>query len=234
MTTSLSHPDTPCVTDFADKFSAFPVLESQEVFTGKVFSMLSEKVQYGDGVATRDFVQHPGAVAIVPLREGVAGESGEPEVLFIDQYRHPVGATLWEIPAGLLDVDGEDPLTAAQRELAEEADLQAGRWDVLVDYFTTPGGSSEALRVFLARDLSPIPAEQRSFQREAEEALMTSRWVPLSEAVTAIFTGRIHNPSAVVGVLATALAIGSRGGSPVDLRSPQAPWFKQNPRGSRS
>lgn len=210
-----------------DKQTEFPVVDSLEVFRGKVFSMLTERVRYGDGVAMRDFVKHPGAVAIVPLREGSASASGEPEVLLINQYRHPVGATLWEIPAGLLDIAGEDPLRAAQRELEEEADLRAARWDVLVDYFTTPGGSSEALRVFLARDLTLIPAVERSFQREAEEAFMTRRWAGLREAVSAIFAGQIHNPSAVVGVLATALALGLPGISPVSLRSVSAPWFRK-------
>ncbi len=210
-----------------DKRTEFPVVDSLEVFTGKVFSMLTERVRYGDGAVIRDFVKHPGAVAIVPLRDGSASTSGEPEVLLINQYRHPVSATLWEIPAGLLDIAGEDPLRAAQRELAEEADLHAARWDVLVDYFTTPGGSSEALRVFLARDLTLIPAVERSFQREAEEAFMTRRWVELRQAVAAIFAGQIHNPSAVVGVLATALALGLPGVSPVSLRPVSAPWFRK-------
>ena len=210
-----------------DKRTEFPVVDSREVFRGKVFSMLTEQVRYGDGAVIRDFVKHPGAVAIVPLREGSASTSGEPEVLLINQYRHPVGATLWEIPAGLLDIAGEDPLRAAQRELVEEADLRAARWDVLVDYFTTPGGSSEALRVFLARDLTLIPAVERSFQREAEEAFMTRRWVGLRQAVAAIFAGQMHNPSAVVGVLATALALGLPGVSPVSLRPVSAPWFRK-------
>ena len=215
------------VEPLADERTVFPVVDSVEVFRGKVFSLLTEQVRYGDGVATRDFVKHPGAVAIVALREGSDSAAGEPEVLLINQYRHPVSATLWEIPAGLLDIAGEDPLQAAQRELAEEADLQAARWDVLVDYFTTPGGSSEALRVFLARDVIQLPAAERSFRREAEEAFMTQRWVGLSQAVAAIFAGQMHNPSAVVGVLSTALALGLRGVSPVSLREVSAPWFRK-------
>lgn len=215
------------VEPLADERTVFPVVESVEVFRGKVFSMLTEQVRYDDGVATRDFVKHPGAVAIVALREGSASATGEPEVLLINQYRHPVSATLWEIPAGLLDIAGEDPLRAAQRELEEEADLHAARWDVLVDYFTTPGGSSEALRVFLARDVTRMPVSERSFRREAEEAFMTQRWVGLSQAVAAIFAGQMHNPSAVVGVLATALALGLPGVSPVSLRGVSAPWFRK-------
>lgn len=206
-----------------DKKTIFPVLESQEVWRGNVFSLLSERVQYGEGTAVRDFVKHPGAVAIVPLREVPSADNpqGLPEVLLIDQYRHPVGATLWEIPAGLLDVPGEDLLIAAQRELAEEAELRAKRWDVLVDYYTSPGGSSEALRVFLARDLETIPAAERTFVKEDEEAFMTKRWVGLHEALAAIFAGRIHNPSAVVGLLATQYALQAPHET---LRKPDAPW----------
>lgn len=209
----------------ADRKTTFPVLESREVWHGHVFSMQSEQVQYGDGVATREFVKHPGAVAIVPLREGGAAENsaGVPEVLLINQYRHPVGASLWEIPAGLLDIAGEDPLTAAKRELSEEADLRAARWDVLVDYFTTPGGSTESLRVFLARDLEPIPSGEQTFVKQDEEAFMTRRWVGLHEALTAILAGRIHNPSAVVGLLATQYALQATHES---LRKPDAPWLR--------
>lgn len=204
--------------ELTDEKTAFEVIDSLEVFRGNVFSMVSEQVKYRDGVATRDFVKHPGAVAIVPLREG----ANAPEVLLVHQYRHPVRAMLWEVPAGLLDIEGEDPLQAAKRELAEEANLNAQRWDVLVDYFTTPGGSSESLRVFLARDLSQIPPAQRNFQPREEEAFMTHRWVRLDEAVRAIYEGRIHNPSAVVGLLATQHALATR----QILRQPQASWLR--------
>lgn len=210
----------------SDRKTSFPVLESREVFRGRVFSMLSQQVRYEHEVVCRDFIKHPGAVAIVALRRGqdASNPAGKPEVLMIDQYRHPVGATLWEIPAGLLDVAGEDSLAAAQRELREEASLQATRWDVLIDYFTSPGGSSESLRVFLAQDLTFIPPENNDFVKEGEEAFMTSRWVTLDDALNAIFDGRLHNPSAVVGVLATALFFGLPG--PSELRSPSSVQFR--------
>lgn len=227
------------MSDLRDTPRAFPVEESREVFAGRVFSMWSEKVRFADAVAQRDFVRHPGAVAIVALREAVKGArvedsarvedgagvlagGGEPEVLLINQYRHPVGMMLWEVPAGLTDVAGEDLLAAAQRELAEETDLRAARWDVLVDYYTTPGGSTEGLRVFLARELSEIPVVQRSFVRREEEAFMTRRWVGLSQAVEAIFAGQIHNPSAVVGILAVARAWEH---PKLALREAKAPWL---------
>jgi 8-oxo-dGTP pyrophosphatase MutT (NUDIX family) len=117
----------------------------------------------GGGSSRRDWTHHRGAAAVVAL-----DESGR--VVLIRQYRHPVGRFMWEIPAGLMDVDGESWLRAAQRELAEEADLVASTWHLLVDVHTSPGFSDQLERVFLARDLAP--AGER-FQREHEEAELT-------------------------------------------------------------
>jgi ADP-ribose pyrophosphatase len=149
-------------------------------------------------------------------------------VLLIRQYRHPVRAREWEIPAGLLDVDGEPPLTAAQRELAEEADLAAERWNVLADFLNSPGGSDETIRIYLARGVTAVPA----FERTEEEADIEVRWVPLDEALDAVLARRVQAPSLVVGVLAAAAsrARGWAGLAPGDepwLRHPKAggpPW----------
>ncbi len=197
-----------------DALAPRPVVETTVVHEGRVFDLRSDVVDLGDGGrVTREYLDHPGAVAIVAL-------DADERVLLLRQYRHPVRRELWEVPAGLLDVVGEDGRVAAARELAEEADLRAARWDVLVDYFTTPGGSNEALRVFLARDLSPVPDDER-FVREAEELDMELRWVPLDEAVSAVLGGALHNPSAVVGILAAAT---SRAGGWASLRPADAPW----------
>lgn len=148
------------------------------------------------------------------------GEEGHEEVLLERQYRHPVRAELWEVPAGLLDVPGESPLAAARRELSEEVDLAADTWDVLVDFFTSPGGSTEALRVFLARDVHPTG---QVFPRQEEEATMEHLWLDLDGAVDAVLDGRIHNPSAVVGILA---AHTSRARAWAGLRPTTAPWMR--------
>ncbi|WP_324653540.1 NUDIX hydrolase [Georgenia sp. H159] len=197
------------------------VVERRVLHAGKVFDLVGENVRLDADDAepvVREFLDHPGAVAVVVMREGPDGE----EIALVDQYRHPVRAVLWEVPAGLLDVAGEDYLTAAQRELAEETDLRAERWDVLVDYFTTPGGSDESLRVYLARDVSEVDAADRH-DRADEERDMTLRWVTLDDALAGVHAGRIHNPSAVVGILATASARAS--GWSV-LRPADAPWFR--------
>ena len=179
-----------------------------------VWDIARDTVDLGDGgVVKREYMQHTGAVGILALDD-------DGRVLFVEQYRHPVGMLLWELPAGLLDVAGEAPLDAAKRELAEEADLRAGRWDVLIDWFNSPGGTTEALRLYLARDLSAVP-EAEQHQREAEELGMTVRWVPLEEARDAVLAGGLHNPGAVVGVLAACEA---RAQEWRTLRPADAPW----------
>ena len=142
------------------------------------------------------------------------------EVLLIKQYRHPVGMDLWEIPAGLLDVEGEDFVVGAARELAEEADLVADRWNVLADFFNSPGSSSEAIRIYLARGLSEVPGHERHVRTD-EEAEIELHWTPLDDAVRAVLDGRLHNPSAVVGILAAAAA---QADNFQGLRPADAPW----------
>lgn len=206
------------VQEIADQPSPHEVVASQVVWNGRIVDMIKDHVIVVEGQepVVREYTRHPGAVAVVVLR----GESGGEEILLERQYRHPVKAELWEIPAGLLDIPGEDPRIAAERELAEEADLVADRWDVLVDYFTSPGGSTEPLRIFLARDLR---AADEVFDREDEEATMEYAWVRLDDALTMVLDGRLHNPSAVIGVLATHAARG-RGWS--GLRPADAPWLR--------
>ncbi|MEV7971555.1 NUDIX hydrolase [Cellulomonas sp. NPDC089187] len=175
-----------------------PVLEHELLHHGKIWDLVSERVDLGESQVVREFLDHPGAVAIIALDQ-------QERVLLLRQYRHPVRHELWEPPAGLLDVEGEPPVRAAARELAEEADLRAGRWDLLTEFFTSPGGSDERIAVYLARDLSPVPEAER-FTREDEEAGMVPFWVSLDDAVDAVLTGRLSSPSATVGILAAAAA----------------------------
>src|SRR5690606_17048131 len=122
----------------------------------------------------------------------------EGRMLVIQQYRHPIRHRDWELPAGLLDIEGEDPMVAAQRELAEEADLVAREWQPLVSTWTTPGGNSELIRIYLATGLVAAPDV---FAREDEEADIRLEWVPLSDAVDAVLDGRLRNGILCVGVL---------------------------------
>ena len=184
-----------------------------EGFRGRVWDVVTERVDLGHGVVTRDFVLHTGAVAVVAYRE-------PGEVLVLLQYRHPIGRKIWEPPAGLLDKKGEDPLETAKRELHEEADLIADTWHVLLDVFSSPGGSSEAIRLYLARDLRPVPESERH-TREAEERDIEARWIPLEDALSAIVSGRLGGPTAVMGFLAVDHA--KRAGWST-LRPADAPW----------
>ncbi|KQX89974.1 MULTISPECIES: NUDIX domain-containing protein [Streptomyces] len=183
-------------------------------FTGNKTSVRTDDVVMPDGtVARRDYQVHPGSVAVLALDE--AGR-----VLVLRQYRHPVRQKLWEIPAGLLDIPGENPLHAAQRELYEEAHVKAEDWRVLTDVYTTPGGCDEAVRVFLARDLSEVEGER--FEVSEEEADMEQARVPLPELVQGVLAGELHNNCLVVGVLALTAVLGGDG---VDaLRPAEAPW----------
>lgn len=199
-----------------DQPGSAPVVSSWTIHEGRIWDVAGDDVDLGgDAPVVREYVRHPGAVAVIALDD-------DDRVLLLRQYRHPVRAFLWEPPAGLLDVPGEELLAAAVRELAEEADLRAERWDVLVDYYTTPGGSDEAIRVFLARGLSDVPHDERH-EREDEERDMHGEWVPLDDAVAAVLGGRVHNPSAVVGVLAAAVA---RAGGWGSLRAVGAGWVR--------
>jgi 8-oxo-dGTP pyrophosphatase MutT (NUDIX family) len=183
----------------ADVVEPRPVVHEETVHHGLVWDVVRDTVDLGPGgVVRREYVRHPGAVAVLAMDD-------DGRVALVHQYRHPVRMVLWELPAGLLDVHGEPPLEAARRELMEEADLLAQRWDVLVDWFNSPGGMDEALRVYLARDLSEVPDGERHV-REAEEHGMPVRWATLDEARDAILSGRMRNPSAVVGVLAACAA----------------------------
>jgi ADP-ribose pyrophosphatase len=163
--------------------------------------------------AEREVVAHPGAVAVVALDD-------DGNVVIVNQYRHPVRARLDELPAGLLDVKGEQPLDAAKRELAEEAGLVAGEWNVLVDLHSSPGISTEAVRVYLARGLKPAPGDQR-FQPEGEELSLHVDREQLSHAVRRVLAGGITNALAVAGILA---AIHGRATAWRDLRPADAPW----------
>ena len=176
------------------------VLGSELVYQGRVWDVRADRVRYGDGEIVRQYVAHPGAVAILALDE-------EGRVLVIQQYRHPIRHRDWELPAGLLDVEGEPPLAAAKRELAEEADLVAATWEPLVSSWTTPGGNDEIIHVFLATGIS---AADVPHDREDEEADIRVEWVPLAEAVDAVLAGRMRNGILSIGVLAAAQRLRDR------------------------
>lgn len=192
MSSLTSGPLTESVEVLRDEPFEPEVLHSEVVYKGWVWDVRSDRVAYGDGEIVREYVDHTGAVAILALDD-------DGRVLLIQQYRHPIRHRDWELPAGLLDIAGEDPMVAAQRELAEEADLVARDWQPLVSTWTTPGGNSELIRIYLATGIQAAPA---AYAREDEEADIRLEWIPLADAVDAVLEGRLRNGILSIGVLA--------------------------------
>jgi ADP-ribose pyrophosphatase len=175
----------------ADMRDPAPVLEAEIVFEGKVFDVAREVARFGSGTIQREFSVHHGAVAVLPIDD-------RDRILLINQYRQPVRSRLWEIPAGLLDIEGEDALAAAKRELAEETDLVADRWSDPITFFTSPGQSDEHVTLYEARGLHAAPAPH---DRTDEEAEIVLRWVTLEEAREAAFAGRVGNAILLIAIL---------------------------------
>jgi 8-oxo-dGDP phosphatase len=198
--TSLSGPGAGEPAPLCDVPESWPVLSSVVQARGPIVTLRSDQVQMPDHeVADRQVVEHPGAVVIVALDE--AGQ-----VLMIRQYRHPVAHVLWELPAGLRDVHGEPPWATAERELLEETGYQARDWRILVDFYSSPGISTEWIRVFLARDLVEVPLAQRDFVPRHEETQLQIRWAGLDQALEAFIAGDLHNGSTAVGILSAYAA----------------------------
>ncbi|SDS49702.1 NUDIX domain-containing protein [Agrococcus carbonis] len=201
----------------ADALGRQPVLARERLFDGRIWDVEAEEFDFGGQRIRREVIVHPGAVAVVALNDA-------DEVMLVHQYRHPAGGTLWELPAGLLDVDGEDPLTGARRELAEEADLEAVTWRTLIDVSTTGGGSTEMIRVYLATDVRELP---EAHAREHEEAEMERRWVPLAEILEAASSLRLHNATLLAAMLAlTQLRERGADAHPADL---SFDWHRPRP-----
>lgn len=193
------------------------ITASEVVYHGAVWDIRRETLDLPEAHGlVRDLMAHTGAV-------GVAVVDENQRMLFIQQYRHPVRARLWEVPAGLLDVPGEAPLHAAQRELGEEADLSAESWELLSDSCLTPGGSSETMRLYLARGISMVPEADRH-ERSGEEAGLRFRWVSIDEALEAVTDGRITNAIAQLAILQVARVLRAEAeGRPTGLRPLDAP-----------
>lgn len=203
------------MTQLQDVPESWPVLAHEVKATGRVQNFVEETIETPTGeTMVRQWVTHTGAVGVMALDD-------QQRVAVVHQYRHPVGMRLVEPPAGILDLAGEPAVEAAKRELAEEAQLAASDWRVLVDIFTSPGGLQEPLRIFLARGLSPAELPE-GFAVEDEESDMGLHWLALDELVELVYAGKVQNPTMVTGTLALALAVES--GRLDSLRPADAPW----------
>jgi 8-oxo-dGTP pyrophosphatase MutT (NUDIX family) len=181
-----------------DQLSTPEVIATEVPFVGRIWNIVRETFNYNGSPLVREFVQHPGAVAILAIDE-------LQRVLLIRQYRHPVRSYLWEIPAGLLDVPGEPRIDAAKRELLEETGYEAETWSELTSFMTTPGGNDEVITVFLAQDLKHVG---HNLELEGEETDMLVEWFPLQEALDSVLSAEMRSPSAVVGIMSAAFQLG--------------------------
>ncbi len=181
---------------------ASPVVESsEERYRGPVFRVRTDLLRYADGHRFAcDVVEHPGSVAIAAML-------GEREVLLVRQYRHPLRATMWEIPAGKCE-PGESPLEGAARELAEETGYRAARVELLASVAMTPGFCDEVLHLVLARDLTP------GAQSLDDDERIAVRTVTLDEAMTMVQRGEIADAKTLLAFLwLREISLGSRVGS---------------------
>jgi ADP-ribose pyrophosphatase len=196
----------------------YETVDSRLVHANDFMTIRVEQVRMPGGqVAERDVIDRRSAVVIVALDE-------DDRVLLISQYRHPVGGFVVELPAGLLDKPGETALEAARRELFEEAGLRAATWHTLLDLRLTPAAMNHRVRVYLARDLTVVPAAERyelGQGGEYEEADLRGEWVALPDAVGLALAGELQNDAAVAGVLA---AVAAKAEGWRLLRGPDLPW----------
>lgn len=175
-----------------DEAAQQKIVSSEVVFEGRVWDVRRDEFEYNGSRITREYVDHTGAVAVLAMDEN-------DRVLLIQQYRHPIAEREWELPAGLRDVAEEEPLLTAQRELGEEADLVASEWNELISFHSSPGGSNELIRVYLARGLV---STKQAFDRTEEEADILVRWVPLADVVAGVLAGNLRNSILALAVLA--------------------------------
>jgi ADP-ribose pyrophosphatase len=154
----------------------------------RVFNVVRENITLGNGATVDfEFVQHPGAAAIVPILN-------DSQIVLINQYRHAVRETIWEIPAGTLDA-GESALACAQRELVEETGYRAAAWESLAEITPVPGYSDERIHLFLARDLSPAQQDL-----DPDEVLQVHA-VEFQAAMQMILRGEIRDGKTICGLL---------------------------------
>jgi 8-oxo-dGDP phosphatase len=192
---------------------SFDVVDSDTLYEGAIFALRGDKVRMPGGrIATREKVEHYGAVAIAALDD-------QDRLVMIYQYRPAIGRRIWEMPAGLLDGGSDEaPVEAAKRELVEEVGIEADDWSTLVDVVGCPGFADESVRVFLARGLREV---ERPEAGDDEEADLVIRRIPLHDLVTGAMSGDLVNGPCIAGVFAAVEVVAGR----FHPRPVDAPWL---------
>ena len=181
----------------ADRPEAWPVVESRDLHRGDwVVALRSDRIRHPDEPDGETFkrivLEHPGAVVVLAIDD-------EERAVCLSQYRHPALRRFVELPAGVIDTD-EEPLEVGQRELREEAGLEAGTWTHLLTAYSSPGYSAEVIHYFLARDLSE--ADRGDFVLAHEEADMQLFRVPYADLLAAVLSGAVGDAPVALAVLA--------------------------------
>ncbi|HCB02762.1 MAG TPA: NUDIX hydrolase [Nocardioides bacterium] len=187
----------------ADVPEHWPVESSEDLYrSGLPFALRADLVRRPEAPDEAPFarivLEHPGAVVVLAVDD-------DERVLCLRQYRHPARRRMLELPAGLLDQEGEDPRAAAERELLEEAGLVAADWTGLTAAYSSPGITDERISYFLARGLTD--GDRSDFELVHEEADMETLWVPYADLLAACLDGRVEDAPVLIAVL-TAQARG--------------------------
>ena len=170
------------------------ILDSKEIFRGRVFDVMLDTIREGDKTYEREVVHHPGSAVIIPIFE-------DGTIALVRQYRHPAVRYLLEAPAGTLE-RGEAPEEGAARELEEELGFVAGRLEKLTEFFVSPGFCEEKMWVYLATEMTKT--EQQLEEDEIVEVLR----IPFSQALSMIATGEIDDAKTIIGVMLAAPRVG--------------------------
>jgi 8-oxo-dGDP phosphatase len=185
--------------------AGFRRVGEHQVHQGYVWSVaVAEFVDPDGGTFTRDIVRSPGAVGVVPL---VFDAEGNPSVVLVSQYRPPYERSIIEIPAGMRDIAGEEPVEVARRELVEEAGLAAGHLELLTEIYPSPGMTDSVTSIFLATDCTATDVDRQGPEEDHMELLH----LPLADAMAMVLTGEIADAKTVIGLLLTERQLAASG-----------------------
>ena len=196
--------------ELADAPGSWPVVSSTDLHRDDWVVALRRDVIHPPDQEGEEFsrlvVEHPGAALVLALEE----RDGVEHACLLRQYRHAGAGTFVELPAGICDVPGEDPVETAKRELREEASFEAAEWEHLLTTYPSVGISSEVHHLYLARGLTAVDSD---YVAQHEEAHLEVFWAPFDDLLAAVLDGRVQEGPVAVAVLAYAVTRGYRLGS---------------------